>query len=126
MVPSFYVGQEAATIRYNKFYVQEDTIGNLLNPKGDQYWFNVEIFGFYYTIFDFNMNVIIFFSTIIAGFTVLFIVSNFIEVYVARTRQFCQTCGKSLKKQKNIRFCSFCGTKAHQKGENMTEKKNDG
>jgi hypothetical protein len=41
-IPTFYILQLGGSISFNRAFLNEDTIGDLLNVFSDLYWFNVE------------------------------------------------------------------------------------
>ncbi len=122
IVPSFYIAQEGDFIRYNINYVKEETIGDMLNPKGDHYWFKVGFNNFYEDILDLDLKTVYILSCTIAGFTGLIILFTFLENRIEESPYQCHICGKIRRKRKDEKFCPFCGAKKPQDKKMKREK----
>lgn len=116
-VPSFYIFQLGGTIGFNRDYIDEDSVGDLLNIFAELYWFNVK-----FTppieptppIIIFGVVCLSLISVSLSIYIPIIVVKEikhkkyiFSQLHTEAKGNYCPDCGQEIPIGKRI--CEFCG-----------------
>jgi ABC-type transport system substrate-binding protein len=117
-VPSFYILQLGGRIGFNQAYIDEDSVGDMLNIMGDLYWFNIRFIPHSLPITPVEIILIYGFLGVIGigiliGIPIIVIRKKSKNKHISTQRfsktktVYCPDCGRII--QNNLGMCDSCG-----------------